>query len=48
MSSIASIKGRSDVFYALVAVAVLLFVASVVLVYDSSGASGGGKPVMRP
>ncbi len=46
MLTIDSIKGRSDVFYALVAVAVLLFVASAVLVYDSSGADGGGT-VMR-
>ncbi len=46
MLSIDSIKGRSVVFYASVAVAVLLSVAAVVLAYDSSGAEGGGETVM--
>ncbi len=47
MLSIDSIKGRSVVFYASVAVAVLLSVAAVVLAYDSSVAEGGGGTVMR-
>ncbi len=50
MLTIDSIKVRSDVRYALVAVAVLLSVAAVVLAYDSSGADveGGGTATEAP
>ncbi len=42
MLSIDSIKGRSDVKYAFLTVAVLLLVTSAVLAYDYSKAAGGG------